>query len=90
MSEQPAADQSASFEQALEQLEESAGRLEQGDLSLEEALKVFERGVAASRICARHLDQARKRVQVLQEDEQGNFRLEFLDGDEEDGEEEQQ
>lgn len=82
MSEQPAAAQPASFEEALEQLEDSAARLEQGDLSLEEALQVFERGVAASRVCARHLDQARKRVQVLQEDEQGNFHLEFLDGEE--------
>lgn len=81
MSEDPAAP--ASFEEALEQLEDSATRLEQGDLSLEDALQVFERGVAASRTCTRHLDQARKRVQVLQEDGEGNFRLEFLDGDEE-------
>ena len=79
MSETPA----TTFEQALEQLEDSATRLEQGELSLEDALQVFERGVAASRTCARHLDQARKRVQVLQEDGEGNFRLEFLDGDEE-------
>lgn len=83
MSENPAGAQPASFEQALEELEDSAARLEQGELSLEDALQVFERGVAASRACARFLDQARKRVQVLQEDEQGNFRLEFLDGEEE-------
>ncbi|MBM3278270.1 MAG: exodeoxyribonuclease VII small subunit [Candidatus Handelsmanbacteria bacterium] len=78
-----------SFEEALSQLEDSAARLEEGDLSLEEALRVFERGVAASRLCARHLDQARQRVQVLQEDGEGNFRLESLDGDEMDGEEEE-
>ena len=83
MSENPAGIQPVSFEQALEQLEDSAARLEQGELSLEDALQIFERGVAASRACARYLDQARKRVQVLQEDEQGNFSLEFLDGDEE-------
>lgn len=86
MSENPADAQPVSFEQALEQLEDSAARLEQGELSLEEALQIFERGVAASRACARYLDQARKRVQVLQEDEQGNFRLEFLDGEEEEPE----
>ena len=85
MSENPVGAQSSSFEQALEQLEDSAARLEQGERSLEDALQVFERGVAASRTCARYLDQARKRVQVLQEDEGGNFRLEFLDGDEEPG-----
>ena len=83
MSETPA----TTFEQALEQLEDSATRLEQGELSLEDALQVFERGIAASRTCARHLDQTRKRVQVLLEDGPDDFRLEFLDGDEE-GEEE--
>ena len=83
MSENPAGTQPASFEQALEQLEDSATRLEQGALSLEDALQIFERGVAASRACTRYLDQARKRVQVLQEDGEGNFSLEFLDGDEE-------
>ena len=86
MSETPAGAQPASFEQALEQLEDSATRLESGELSLEDALQVFERGIAASRACARYLDQARKRVQVLQEDSEGNFRLEFLDGDEEEEE----
>ena len=87
MSETPAGAQPASFEQALEQLEDSAARLEQGELALEDALVVFERGIASSRACARHLDQARKRVQVLLEDGPDDFRLEFLDGDEE-GEEE--
>lgn len=72
-----------SFEQALEQLEDSAARLESGELSLEEALQVFEKGIAASRACTRHLDQARKRVQVLVEGEEGDFHLDFLEGDEE-------
>jgi exodeoxyribonuclease VII small subunit len=79
MSENP----TATFEEALAQLEDSAARLEGGELPLEEALQVFERGIAASRLCARHLDQARKRVQVLLEDGPDDFRLEFLDGDEE-------
>ncbi len=83
MSEHPTGTQPVSFEQALKQLEDSATRLEQGELPLEEALQIFERGVAASRACAGYLDQARKRVQVLQEDQEGNFSLEFLDGDEE-------
>ena len=88
MSDTPAGAQPASFEQALEQLEDSAARLESGDLSLEDALQVFERGIAASRACTRYLDQARKRVQVLQDDGEGNFRLEFLDGEEEEDREE--
>ena len=78
---------SESFEEALTLLEESVERLEAGDLKLEEALAVFEQGVAASRTCSQWLDQTRKRVQVLTADDEGQFRLDFLDGEEdEDGE----
>jgi exodeoxyribonuclease VII small subunit len=79
---------SESFEEALTLLEESVERLETGDLKLEEALEVFEKGIAASRTCGQWLDQTRKRVQVLTADEEGQFRLSFLD-EEEGGEEEE-
>ena len=78
---------SKSFEESLALLEESVERLEAGDLKLEEALTVFEQGVVASRTCSQWLDQTRKRVQVLTADEEGQFRLDFLDGEEEQGEE---
>jgi exodeoxyribonuclease VII small subunit len=67
-----------SFEEAMALLEESVERLESGALTLEESLLVFERGVAASRVCGRMLDQTRKRVQVLIEKVGGEFELEFL------------
>lgn len=70
---------SKSFEESLAVLEESVQRLETGDLKLEEALEVFERGVAASRTCGQWLDQTRQRVQVLTADAEGQFRLSFLD-----------
>ena len=70
---------SKSFEEALTLLENSVERLEAGDLKLEEALEVFEKGVTASRSCAQWLDQTRKRVQVLTAEAQGEFRLSFLD-----------
>ena len=70
---------SESFEEALAVLEDSVQRLEAGDLKLEEALKVFEKGVAASRTCGQWLDQTRERVQVLTADAEGQFRLSFLD-----------
>ena len=70
---------SESFEESLAVLEESVQRLEAGDLKLEEALDVFEKGVAASRTCGQWLDQTRERVQVLTADAEGQFRLSFLD-----------
>lgn len=68
-----------SFEQALKQLEDSVARLEAGEVKLEEALQVFERGVKASRTCAEWLEHTRKRVQVLTAQEDGELRLDFLD-----------
>ena len=70
---------SKSFEEALTLLEDSVERLEAGDLKLEEALEVFEKGVTASRSCAQWLDQTRKRVQVLTAEDHDDFRLSFLD-----------
>ena len=72
-------DSAPSFEEAMEQLEDCVARLESGELGLDESLEVFERGIAASRACARLLDETRKRVQVLVEKAGGDFQLEFLD-----------
>ena len=71
-----------SFEEALERLEDSVDRLESGNLSLADALDVFEEGIAASRTCTRWLDQTRKRVEVLLADDTGALHLSFLDEDE--------
>lgn len=53
------------FEAALEQLEERVRRLESGDVPLDEALKLFEEGVALARTCHGHLDAAEQRVASL-------------------------
>lgn len=58
------------FEKALDELEKLVDRMEEGDLSLEESLKSFERGMALSRRCRNALDQAHRRVdQVLARDD---------------------
>ena len=72
------------FEDAMETLEDCVSRLEAGELTLEQSLEVFERGIAASRTCSGLLDQSRKRVQVLVEKVGGEFQLEFLDPEDED------
>ena len=53
------------FEQALAELEAIVDQLERGDLSLEDALQSFERGVALTGICQRALSQAEQRVEML-------------------------
>lgn len=53
------------FEQALKELEELVGRMEQGDLPLEESLKAFERGIELTRNCQQALKEAEQKVEIL-------------------------
>jgi exodeoxyribonuclease VII small subunit len=53
------------FEEALSELETLVERMEQGELSLEESLRTFERGVELTRACQQALDEAQQRVEVL-------------------------
>ena len=72
------------FEAALKALESAVESLEEGDLPLEKALRLFEEGLKASNQCRARLDHARQRVQVLVAKSGGNFQLSDLDLDEED------
>jgi exodeoxyribonuclease VII small subunit len=53
------------FEDSLAELEQLVNHLEQGDVSLEESLKSFERGVNLTRICQKALQEAEQKVQIL-------------------------
>ena len=57
--------QEPDFESALRELETLVEKMEQGDLSLEESLKHFERGVVLSRICQQALKTAEQKVEIL-------------------------
>ncbi len=53
------------FETALAELETLVGTMEQGDISLEESLALFERGVTLTRTCQESLKEAEQKVQIL-------------------------
>jgi exodeoxyribonuclease VII small subunit len=53
------------FEQALQELESLVEKMEQGELSLEESLQHFEKGVQLSRACQQALRDAEQKVEVL-------------------------
>ena len=53
------------FETALAELEALVEKMEQGDLSLDESLKQFERGVQLTRACQQALKDAEQKVQIL-------------------------
>lgn len=54
-----------SFEQGLGRLEGIVQRLEDGELSLEESLKLFEEGVQLSQSCRKQLQDAEAKVEIL-------------------------
>jgi len=53
------------FEDALNKLEKIVSKLEEGDIPLEESLKLFEEGIRLSRFCNQKLDEAEKKVEIL-------------------------
>lgn len=59
----------AGFERSLDELENLVQRLEKGDLSLDESLQAYERGIALFRNCQTALDQAELRVRLLSDPE---------------------
>jgi len=55
----------ARFEAALAELEQIVGKLERGELKLEESLRLFERGVELTKACRKSLDGAELKVKQL-------------------------
>jgi exodeoxyribonuclease VII small subunit len=64
------------FEDALARLEQIVDTLEAGNLPLEDSLKAFEEGIGLARRCARYLEEAEKRIELLTKDETGLLRTE--------------
>ena len=62
------------FEDALNKLEKIVSQLEEGDVSLEESLKLFEEGIRLSRLCNQKLEEAEKRVEILLKSEEGTLK----------------
>jgi exodeoxyribonuclease VII small subunit len=59
------------FEEALARLEEIVHTLESGNLPLEESLQAFEEGIRLAKSCAKYLEEAERRIELLTKDESG-------------------
>ena len=70
------------FEQSITELEEIASKLENGNVSLDESLELFERGIKLSQSCRHMLDAAEKKVSVLMTNEDGEIVKEDFTGGE--------
>ena len=72
------------FEKALLELEQLVATMESGELSLEDSLRQFERGVQLTRACQKALAEAEQKVKILLEKDGGDELEEFepVDGTE--------
>jgi exodeoxyribonuclease VII small subunit len=75
----------ANFEEQLTALESVVERLERGDLSLEDSVRLFEEGVKLSDACKKELEAAEGRIQLLVDKGSGGMRAVDLDVGEEGG-----
>jgi exodeoxyribonuclease VII small subunit len=82
----------AGFEKDLTQLETVVERLERGELSLDESVRLFEEGMKLAQACRVELDQAEGRIQMLVEGKGGKMQvaeLEIAEDDDSDVEEDE-
>lgn len=63
------------FEDALKRLEEIVGKLEQGDVSLDDSLKLYEEGQSLIKFCHDKLTKVEEKVKELVRTEKGEFKL---------------
>jgi exodeoxyribonuclease VII small subunit len=71
------------FETALKRLEEIVKKLENGELSLDSALQLFEEGIKLSRFCHTKLEEAERRVEILVKNTSGQPRAVALESENE-------
>ena len=65
-----------SFEKSLAELEKIVEKMEEGGLSLNESLSLFEKGVKLARFLREELDKAEKKIAILLKDDQGEVKEE--------------
>jgi exodeoxyribonuclease VII small subunit len=67
------------FEDGLKKLEKIVDDLEAGDIPLDEALEKYEEGIKLSRMCAKRLELAKKKVEILLKSDDGTVELKPFD-----------
>ncbi len=70
-----------SFEEALAELEEIVGALEDGDSDLDKAINAYERGTRLKKHCEAKLKEAKARIDKISVDPEGNPTTEPADID---------
>lgn len=61
------------FEETMKELEEVAQKLENGELTLDESIEEFEKGMKLSESASKYLEEAEKKITKLVKDKDGNL-----------------
>ncbi|GAK39916.1 exodeoxyribonuclease VII small subunit [Paenibacillus urinalis] len=77
-------EQELNFEAAMAELEEVVNQLERGDVPLEQAIELFQRGMKLSQMCNQKLEQVERKIEMIVE-EDGEFRKQPFGGNEDEG-----
>ena len=72
-------EKNTSFEEALSELQNIVVNLEKGEIPLDDALGFFKKGVELTKFCNKKLDDAERKISILIEKENGDFREENFD-----------
>src|SRR4030095_13701924 len=70
---------SKNFESAMEEIEQVVEQIESGELSLEESLAAYEKGVGLVKFCYQKLNEVEKRIEVLVKDKEGKLQLKVFE-----------
>jgi len=76
-SDEQAATTSINFEESINALEDLVNALENGDLSLEESLSTFEKGIRLTKECQQQLTTAEQKIALLTGDDDNMTAVEF-------------
>lgn len=74
------ADNKENFEKNLKELEEVVRSLESSDVTLDEMLSLFEKGITLTKSCTSQLDKAEQKINILVKGENGEMREETFEG----------
>lgn len=74
------------FEDALEELEAIASKLESGELTLEQSIQFYEKGVELAKFCRQKLEEAERKIEVLQKQPDGTVQKKSVKVKEDTGE----
>ena len=74
------------FEESMKELQDVVNKLEKGNLTLDESIEEFQKGIKLSKLCSKKLDDIEKKITILMEEQDGEIKEQvfLVEGDNDD------